>query len=265
MTDDAFESTPEQGRTEPTGRWTVQEPGSIHVDQLRRLRIEVAKGDVEVIGRDEPGAGIEVHDVPGLPLQLRLDDGVLRIGSGHGTTASITVAVQRDVPLELTGVTASLLVSGMKKGMRVQTVSGAVLCDATAGSAQVEGVSGELALREHEGPLELTTVSGDATASGAVPRFDGTAVSGDLFLDLQAPDHVEIRTVSGDVVLRLGTERPADYTVRSISGGLVLDGEDVGRVRGGYRGSWGAGDTAPTRVRVSGASGTVRIVHTDET
>jgi hypothetical protein len=89
-------------------------------------------------------------------------------------------------------------------------------------------------------------------------------VSGDLFLDLEAPERVGIRTVSGEVVLRLGAERPADYAVESVSGTLHLDGADVGRLLGGYRGTWGGGDGDPTDVRVETSSGTVRIVHTDD-
>ena len=199
---------------------------------------------------------------------MRLDAGTLRVGAVHGggpaTRASITVAVQRDAQVEAETVSGEVLVSGVKQGFRVRTVSGGVLCDATAGPAQLEGTSGELALREHEGAVEITTVSGAATASGAITRFHCDAVSGDVFLDLESPDHVQVRTVSGEVLLRLAPDRPADYTINTISGHLEIDGQDVGRSRGGYRGGWGEPGPDPVRVRVDTASGTVRVVHSGD-
>jgi hypothetical protein len=246
----------------------LHEGATLDVDLVRHLRIRVTSGEVDVIGRDEPGARIEVHSAAGHSLPVRLEDGVLRIGTervlGTASRAVVTVTVQRGAALEIDGTSAAILASGMKEGLTVRTVSGDVVCDATAGRARIEGVSGELALREHEGPVELTTVSGPATASGPVTRFDATGVSGDLFLDLEAPERVEVRTVSGETVLRLGAERPAAYEISSVSGELHLDGAEIGRLLGGYRGTWGDGQEDPTRVRVESSSGTVRIVHAED-
>lgn len=240
---------------------------SLDLGPVRQVRIRLPRGTVDVIGRDEPGARIEVHEGAKPPLPVHLADGVLRIGSTAAHTAgraSVTVTVQRDAELEIDGTSASILVSGMKRGFGIRTVSGEVVCDATAGRARLEGVSGELALREHEGPVAVSTVSGAATASGPITRFECSGVSGDLFLDLENPEHVDVRTVSGAVVLRLGADRPADYTVNTISGALHLDGADIGRFLGGYRGTWGEPGVEPTRVRVDSSSATVRIVHRDE-
>ena len=241
---------------------------SLDLGPLRRVRIRIPRGTVDVIGRDEPGARVEVHEGAKRPLPVHLAGGLLRIGSTAAEAAgraSVTVTVQRDAELEIDGTSASILVSGMKRGFGIRTVSGDVVCDATAGRARLEGVSAELALREHEGPVAVSTVSGAATASGPITRFECTGVSGDLFLDLEAPDRVEVRTVSGEVVMRLSAERPADYTINTISGALHLDGADVGRFPGGYRGTWGEPGAEPTRVRVDSSSATVRIVHRDET
>ena len=270
---DGMDSTPgfdlPADEPEPTpARWTIGGAQELDTPLVQRLRITVPRGEIDVIGRDEPGAHVTVHEVGGPPLKVRSEAGVLRIGStkdgGRGTSAAVTVAVQRDAVVEVEVVSAEVLVSGMKKGLRVRTVSGDVVCDATAGHAQLEGTSGELALREHEGVVDVTTVSGAVTASGAVSRFECDGVSGDLFLDLDAPDRVRVRAVSGDVVLRLGRDRPADYAIDTISGRLEIDGHQVGRVLGGYRGSWGEPGAEPTRVQLDSASGTVRIVHADE-
>ena len=248
--------------------WAIDGRRSLDIDDVHRLVIAIGGGEIDVIGRDEPGAHIEVRSVSGLPLEARLEGGVLRVGALHGlapgTKASITVSVHREAAVQLETVTGEVLVSGVKRGFRVRTVSGGVLCDATAGHAQLEGTSGELALREHEGPVEVTTVSGAATASGAITRFECDAVSGDVFLDLESVERVEVRTVSGQIVLRLAPDRPADYVINTISGRLEIDGQDVGRARGGFRGGWGEPGPEPVRVRMDTASGTVRVVHSGD-
>jgi len=239
----------------------------LDLGRVRQVRIRIPRGTVDVLGRDEPGARIEVHE-GSKPLPVHLTDGVLRIGSTaaeSGGRTSVTLTVQRDAELEIDGTTASILVSGVKRGFGIRTVSGDVVCDATAGRARLESVSGELALREHEGPVSISTVSGAATASGLITRFECSGVSGDLFLDLEAPERVDVRTVSGDVVLRLGADRPAVYRIHTVSGALHLDGADIGRTPGGYRGTWGDAGGEPTRVRVDSSSATVRIVHRDDT
>lgn len=244
----------------------VREGATLEVADVRRLRIRVTSGEVDVIGRDEPGAVIEVHEAAGGALPVRLDGGVLRVGADlpfeQGAKAAVTVRIHRTAHVDVAVTSAAVLVSGVKDGLVVRTVSGDVVCDATAGRAQLEGVSAELAVREHEGQLDVTTVSGPVTASGAVTRFDATGVSGDVFLDLEAPDRVDVRSVSGDLVLRLGDERSAEYAVDSVSGSLHLDGADVGRLLGRHRGRWEGPGGDPTRVRVETSSGTVRIVHT---
>ncbi|GAA2753878.1 DUF4097 family beta strand repeat-containing protein [Amnibacterium kyonggiense] len=254
--------------TEEVVDTAIREGGALDVGEVRRLRIRVTSGEVDVIGRDEPGASIEVHEAAGGSLPVRLDGGVLRVGAelpfGQGSKAAVTVRVDRRAQVDLAVTSAAVLVSGMKEGLAVRTVSGDVVCDATAGRAVLEGVSAELAVREHEGALEITTVSGAATATGPVTRFDCTGVSGDVFLDLEAPDRVEVRSVSGEVVLRLGDDRAAEYAVDSVSGALHVDGTDAGRLLGGYRGGWAGPGNDPTRVRIETSSGTVRIVHTGE-
>jgi DUF4097 and DUF4098 domain-containing protein YvlB len=248
---------------DPRTGWALEPGTTVDVAAVRRLVIGVGRGSVDVLGRDEPGARIEVRDVRGLPLDAHVEDGVLRIGAPDAPAAAsavLSVAVQRDAAVEVRVVSAEVLVSGVRQGLDVGSVSGDVVADATAGHARLETTSGELALRGHDGPVDVRTVSGPVTASGPVSRFECEAVSADLFLDLAAPDAVRLSTVSGAVVLRLGDARGATYAIDTVSGGAEVDGREVGRARG-FRGSWGDVDGEPTRVRVGTASGTVRIVH----
>ena len=268
MTDAADSTAAAHPRSLPTEVDTVlQEDDRLELGAVQRLRVHVARGQVDVIGRDEPGATVEAHEAA-RPLPVRLDDGVLRIGSTDalalGGKAVLTITVQRDAAVEVDGTSASVLISGMKQGLLVRTVSGDVVGDATAGTARLEGVSAELALREHEGRVDVTTISGAATVSGAITRLEHTGVSGEVFLDLEAPDRVEVRTVSGPVVLRLGRDRSADYAVDTVSGEVQLDGAERPKRPGGVRGRWD-GPGEPTAVRVSTSSGSVRIVHAEET
>ncbi len=60
--------------------WVVVGPQIIEVDDVRAVRVALVGGRADVVGRDEPGARIEVHRVDGRPLEVSLVDGELRVG-----------------------------------------------------------------------------------------------------------------------------------------------------------------------------------------
>ena len=52
--------------------WVVVGPQIIEVDDVRAVRVALVGGRADVVGRDEPGARIEVHRVDGRPLEVSL-------------------------------------------------------------------------------------------------------------------------------------------------------------------------------------------------
>ena len=235
-------------------------------------------GRVDVIGRDEPGARIEVHRVTGRPLEVSLVDGELKVGypstlgSWEGLldrlrafvsredAADLHLAVPREVAVRLGTVTADGLLADVGGPASVTTGSGVLVTDSTRGSLSARSVSGDLVLRGHGGALDATSVSGSITASGRLGDVDVSTVSGQVTVDAERIGALGVRTVSADATVRVPAGLGLSVGGQSVSGRVVVDGVDH-RNHGPGGGSFAAtvGDGA-CRVRVSTVSGNVTVL-----
>ena len=153
-------------------KWIIH-PGEtrvIDIETVRKLKVGLVGGQIDVIGHDEPGARIEVHGVTIKDLRIEVTGDVVEIdhpqlrwdnflevfrnfGAG-GPKAEISVAVPREVALNLGVVSASALVSGIRNDARLNTVSGDIIVDGLTGDLTVNAVSGDVQIRELVGALE---------------------------------------------------------------------------------------------------------------
>lgn len=260
-------------------KWLVA-PGQSKVIDLalvRRLKVTLIGGQVDVVGHDEPGARVEVHSVSGKDLRISMDGDALEIdhpqlrwdnfldvfSSFRGSAkADISIMVPRDVAVKLGVVSAEALVSNLTAGARLSTVSGDIVVDGVSGPLDLNGVNGEFSVRGHQGSISVHTVTGETTASGHIDRLTLDGVSGDVFLDLDGtPDAISTNTVSGNVMLRLGTDVPARYLLNTVSGTLQVDDRTIRRSFGkGYEGSFGELAGSWLELRANSVSGDISVV-----
>lgn len=222
--------------------WVVTGPQIIEVEDVRALRVALVGGRVDVVGRDEPGARIEVHRVSGRPLEVSLVDGELRVGYTFtlggwegwlerllswrsADAADVHVAVPHDVVVRLGTVGAEGFIGDVAAGAQVATVSGAVVTDGTKGLVNLKSVSGDLVARGHIGDLRANSVNGSVTASGAFAQASVVTVSGAVVLDAARAVGVSLQTVSGDATVRLPEGLGVTLAARSVSGRVVVDGQ----------------------------------------
>ena len=228
----------------PGESWVVTGPQIIEVEDVRAVRAALVGGWVDVVGRDEPGARIEVHRVEGRPLEVSLEDGELRVGYSftlggwegfldrlrnvQGTDAAdVHIAVHRDVAAKLGTVTADGLLADVVQGASVSTVSGSIVTDGTHGVLVANAVSGDVALRDHVGDLRAKSVSGTVTVSGAFAQAAVSTVSGAVTLDASRAAGISVSTVSGDVTVRVPQGLGVAVAARTVSGRVVVDGQEV--------------------------------------
>jgi DUF4097 and DUF4098 domain-containing protein YvlB len=259
-------------------KWLVTGPKVIDLEAVRRLKVGLVGGQVDIVAHDEPSTRVEVHSVTGRDLKISLDGDVLEIDHPQlgwenwleairaftGTAkADLSIMVPRAVALRLGVVSAEALVSGLTEDAVVSTVGGSVVVDSLVGDLQLNAVNAELSVRNHTGNVNVNTVSGDVTASGAVHRFSCDGVSGDVFLDFTGvPDDVRVNTVSGGITLRLDDGVPARYRIHTVSGKLQLDDGAVSGARGKYTGSYGQLDKSWLDFSANTVSGNVSVLHT---
>ena len=264
-------------------KWIIH-PGEtrvIDIETVRKLKVGLVGGQIDVIGHDEPGARIEVHGVTIKDLRIEVTGDVVEIdhpqlrwdnflevfrnfGAG-GPKAEISVAVPREVALNLGVVSASALVSGIRHDARLNTVSGDIIVDGLTGDLTVNAVSGDVQIRELVGALSANSVSGDVAATGALRKATIDTVSGAMLVDSTGEAHqVGLNTVSGNATVRLDDGQPANYVVRSVSGrvqvdGVVRSGKGTGPTTN-FTGSVGELSGSFVDVRANSVSGDVTVL-----
>lgn len=236
-----------------TESWVVIGPQVIEVEDVRSLRVHVNGGRVDVVAHDDPArtdVRLEVHRVDGSPLEVTYADGALWAGvrsvagldglidklrgPHQRDRVDVHLAVPAAVVSSVASVNADLLVAGVQQDATVSTVGGGVVVDGTRGALSVKSVSSDVVVRDHVGDLSVGTVSGAATASGALSRVTVTTVSGEVTLDCLAATSVcHVRTVSGDIAVRLPAGHGVGVEARSVSGRVVVDGVEHGERRPG--------------------------------
>jgi DUF4097 and DUF4098 domain-containing protein YvlB len=261
-------------------KWLVDGAKVIDVEQVRKLKVGLIAGQVDIVGHDEPTARIEIHSVSGKELRVSIDGDTLEIDHPQlrwdnfidvfrsfraSASADISIVVPRDVALKFGVVSASALISGLTEDASISTVSGDVVIDGVYGDLSLNSVSGELAVRNHYGNIAARTISGDVTANGEVAKFSSDGVSGDVFLDLTgSPDEVRVNTVSGNVTVRLESGFGAQYRINTVTGRLQLDDSEITGVRGSYTGKYGSLDRSWLEFKANTVSGNVAVLHQEK-
>ncbi|HNP16399.1 MAG: DUF4097 family beta strand repeat protein [Salinibacterium sp.] len=262
-------------------KWLIDGEKIIDVDMVRNLKVGLIGGKVDIVGHDEPTARVEVHSVSKKPLKVSLEGDTLEIDHpqlswdnfievfksfSNNAQADVSIMVPRDVALKFGVVSATGLISGLTEDAKISTVSGDIVIDNVYGDLELNSVSGEISVRNHYGNITSKTVSGDLTASGEIMKLSSNGVSGDVFLDFTGiPDSANVKTVSGDITLRLEAGVPAQYKVTTVSGKLQLDDSEISGVRGQYTGKHGDLHGQWLEFSASTVSGDVAVLHARET
>ncbi len=258
--------------------WIVTDPTVIDLEIVRRLKVGLIGGQIDIVGHDEPGARVEVHSVSGRDLKVALEGDTLVIDHpqlkwetffenfrlfGVKARAEVSILVPRSATLNFNAVSAEGLISGLHSEVTVNAVNGDVVLDGIVGDVSVHAVNGEVSVRGLRGDLSVQSVSSDVTATGEIRRVTCDAVSGNVLIDVHgAPDRIRNSTVSGDLTVRLDAGRPTQYSISTMSGRLQLDDAQISGVKGQYSGRYGELAGSFTEVRASSVSGDVSVVHT---
>lgn len=258
-------------------KWLIDGPKVLDLGPIRRLKVALVRGQVDIVGHDEPTTRVEVHSVAGKELRISLDGDSLEIDhpqlrwdnfidvfrSFQGAArADVSILVPREVALKFGVVSSTGLISGLHADASISTVGGDLVVDGLHGAVTLNSVSGELAVSNHVGDVTAHTVSGDITVSGRVRRFRADGVSSDVFLDLSGtPDEIRINTVSGNITTRLDSDQAADYRISTVGGRIQLDDSEITGVRGTYNGKYGKLEHSWLDFRANTVSGNIAVLH----
>ncbi|MDQ2661870.1 MAG: hypothetical protein M3Y52_08350 [Actinomycetota bacterium] len=245
-------------------KWVIA-PGEsrvIDLELVRKLKVSLIGGKVDVIAHDKPGARIEVSGVTGKELRVQIDGDTLEIdhpqlrwdnfidafnGFVGNARAEVSILAPRHVALKLGVVSGGALVSGFTGDAKLSTVSGDVVLDNHEGDVELSSVSGEVSAGNHTGRITAHSVSGDIVSTGDIVSFNADTVSGNMIVDAYGtPDRIDTNTVAGDLTVRFEPGSGARYRINTVGGTVLLDdvtikgvlGKGFERVVGELAGHW---------------------------
>ena len=211
------------------------------IGRAGRFALRLPAGEVSITAVDGDVATVRALD--GRPLEERFDitrgDGSLelvvrnRLGitlaigdfSIGGGSAELAVELPRGTRVAIDTASADVSVTGIAGPGRYRTASGDLILQDVAGNLEIEAVSADVRI-EATAPIELAgrTISGDvAVRAPRLTRLEFTTTSGDLRVDaeLNGKGPYSIKSISGDVMLvgRAGLQIEA----QTVTGDLVTD------------------------------------------
>jgi hypothetical protein len=137
--------------------------------------------------------------------------------------AHLVVHVPTNSSITASLVSSDLKVGAVRGGLELRTVSGNISGDG-GGDVHANAVSGDIHLTATSAKvIEVKAISGDIVLTGGNTDIEATTVSGNAHLTLGTVSRARFKTVSGDISASLAAAADAQIEGESVSGGVKLD------------------------------------------
>jgi DUF4097 and DUF4098 domain-containing protein YvlB len=137
--------------------------------------------------------------------------------------AHLVVHVPANSSIAASLVSSDLKVSAVRGGLELHTVSGNISGDG-GGDVHANAVSGDIHLTATSAKvIEVKAISGDIVLTGGNTDIEASTVSGDAHLTLGTVSRARFTTVSGDISASLAAAANAQIEGESVSGDVKLD------------------------------------------
>ncbi|HEY5833240.1 DUF4097 family beta strand repeat-containing protein [Streptomyces sp.] len=263
-----------------TSERTVTEPEKFVFDEhVDALNVRIVGGAVNVVGTDGGPARVEVTEIDGPPLKVRLCGSTLTVAYddlpwkgflkwwdrvGRRRHAVVSLAVPQRTRVEVGVVGAGAVISGISGPTSVQGVNGDTTLVGLTGPVRAHTVAGSVEAQSVSGDIEVNTVSGDLTVvegSGSAVKAD--SVSGTMVLDLDPTAGADVRltTVSGAIAIRVPDPGDAEVNANTTCGSVSCAFDELHVTsRWGARNISGRIGNGSTRLRASTVSGAIALL-----
>ncbi len=216
--------------TENTNETHVELEAIANNDAIRDLvensRIELVRlGDgheVVVEAKSRPGVWISFSRGP--DIRFGGPDVRLRITCPHGAdlevrTKSADLRARGEYgTVDLKTASGDIQIDKAKGATRIKTASGDVHIAEVASSLEVQSVSGDLHAGSVQGDIRAQLVSGDVHVRDAGGSISTNTVSGDQRFEAVREGRVELKAISGDVMVGVRTGSRVYVDANTVSG-----------------------------------------------
>jgi hypothetical protein len=137
--------------------------------------------------------------------------------------AHLVIHVPANSSIAASLVSSDLRVSAVRGGLELRTVSGNISGEG-GGDVRANAVSGDIHLTANAAKMvEVKSISGNIVLTGGNAEVEATTVSGDANLTLGTVSRARFKTVSGNLSVTLGAAADAQIEGESVSGDVKLD------------------------------------------
>ena len=137
--------------------------------------------------------------------------------------AHLLIHVPTNSSVAASMVSSDLKVSAVHGGLELRTVSGNISGEG-GGDVRANAVSGDIHLTANAAKvIEVKSISGNIVLTGGNAEVEATTVSGDAHLTLGTVSRARFKTVSGDLSASLAAAADAQIEGESVSGDFKLD------------------------------------------
>jgi DUF4097 and DUF4098 domain-containing protein YvlB len=151
-------------------------------------------------------------------------DIVVRVPGGtdvEARNASGDVSIDVDAgELDVATASGDIRVRAAAGTARLKVASGDISLDHVAGSLDVISASGDVRVVRVDGDVAIKSASGDASVATVGGNVSLSSASGTLRVGRLEGEDVQIRTLSGDVVIGIPPRRRIELDMQSMSGDL---------------------------------------------
>ena len=209
---------------------------TIDAESKSAIRVINVAGDVEIEGwsrnevelEAELGSGVEelIFERDGKEILIEVRG---KKDNSRNITSDLVIKVPMGSSLEVSTVSADIVVDGVEGRMRLQSVSGDVEASVFGENINAESVSGDVDLsgKDMEIRVQAKTVSGDIDLENLKGEVDATAVSGDLTVTSGNFSEAKLNTVNGDIIFQAGLYGESRMDVETVNGSvdILFDGD----------------------------------------
>ncbi len=132
------------------------------------------------------------------------------------------ITVPTTMPVDLWGFYTDIQVTGVKSGVRVETLNGDIQVRDCAGEISLRSVEGDVTLQSSSGRLEVNNVENDITITDFEGELFVESIDGDIMLEGIRSRQVEAKTVDGDLFYNGSISDDGRYRLTTHDGDVVV-------------------------------------------